>query len=258
MKQLGLPLPQRGGKRRHAGRKPSGDRALVSHAARDRFSATTAVLVTLRVATHVWNLRSRRCFEAIEDCLPDTRNRFGLRVIEFSVLGNHIHLLVEADSNEALSRAMKGLCVRLAKALNSVMRCTGRVFADHHHSRVLGSPAEVATAMAYVFTNAEHHYGDEGRDRYCSNSYDAAHRAHVLSAPCSWLLRVGWRKARRIPECLGPTRTHAPGVAERMMPYGMRLGRHGRRARFEFDSGDILRSRFAAAAMSAGCAGGAW
>lgn len=65
-------------------------------------------MVTLRVAVRVWNLRSRRCFRLIESSLEAARGRFGLRVIEFSVLGNHLHLVVEADDSEALSRGMQG------------------------------------------------------------------------------------------------------------------------------------------------------
>jgi putative transposase len=240
MEQLGLAFPKRGGKRRHAGRKPNGERPLVSHSARPVFSATAAVLVTLRVAPHVWNLRSRRCFRAVEECLIDGRDRFSLCVVELSILGNHLHLLVEADSNGALSKGMKGLCVRLAKSLNRVMRRHGAVFADHYHSRVLDSPTQVANAMAYIVANAEHHYGERGPDRYSSHVYDPAQRARVLSTPRSWLLRTGWRKAHRLPECLtAPAHRRVPTVAERITHYGVRASNPERCAR-RFDSGDIL------------------
>src|SRR5262249_57265032 len=87
------------GRRKNAGRKPKSPRSKVSHRARPQFDKPTAVHVSLRVALHVWNLRSRRCFGVIELCLEEARERFGLRIIEFSVLGNHLHLIVEADSS---------------------------------------------------------------------------------------------------------------------------------------------------------------
>jgi REP element-mobilizing transposase RayT len=160
------------------------------------------VHVTLRVATHVWNLRSRRCFRVIEGCFADARERFGLRVIEFSVMGNHLHLLVEADTNVALSRGMQGLGVRIARGLNRLMGRRGTVFADHHHARVLGSPSELVNAIAYVLGNAAHHYGTEGVDELCSSTYDSERRARVLSRPRTWLLKTGWRRARPIPPLL--------------------------------------------------------
>ncbi len=202
MKQLALELPHWGGKRRGAGRKPKRRRPLVSHRSRPRFEKPAAVQVSLSVAAHVWNLRSRRCFEVIEACLAAARERFGLRVIEFTVLGNHLHVIVEADSDEALSRGMQGLNIRIAKALNRLMDRKGHVFADHYHSRLLRSPTELVNAVAYVLGNAAHHYRESGQDRFSSRAYEAPRRDSVLSHPRTWLLRSGWRRARRVPQWL--------------------------------------------------------
>jgi REP-associated tyrosine transposase len=197
MKQLTLKIPQRGGKRKGAGRKLKAPRPRVSHKARAQFDHAAAVLVTLRVATSVWNLRSKRCFGLIEQCFAGARERFGLRIIEFSVLGNHLHLLVEADSSKALSRGMQGLAVRIAKALNRVMNRRGPVFDDHYHSRLLRSPTELVNAIAYVLGNHEHHYGpsgpSQGIDPYSSLACDPA---HLLGRPKTWLILIGWRRAR--------------------------------------------------------------
>jgi len=184
-----------------SGAKARGAAPCVSHKPRPRFNKATPVLVTLRVAFGVWNLRSRRCFQIVEDCLGDARDRFGLRVIEFSVLGNHLHLVVEADSDLALSRGMQGLDVRIARALNRRMRRRGGVFDDHYHSRLLGSPTELVSAIAYVLGNHAHHFGGvpSARDPFCSSAYDLARRQAVLSRPRTWLLCQGWRRARRIP-----------------------------------------------------------
>jgi len=166
---------------------------LVSHRARPRFDKPTPVLVTLRVDRHVWNLRSRRCFRAIAACFETSLGRFGLRLIEFSVLGNHLHLIVEADDTESLSRGMQGLGVRMAKALNRVMGARGRVFADHYHARLLRTPTELVNAIAYVLGNSAHHYGGEsGGDPFSSANCD---RELLLGKPRSWLLRAGWRRA---------------------------------------------------------------
>src|SRR5207253_10064080 len=127
--QLQLRLPSRGGRRPGAGRKPKGPRALVSHAARPRFEKPTPVLVTLRVQNDVWNLRSGRCLRRLKSCFAKSLGRFGLRLIEFSVQGNHLHLIVEADGNESLSRGMQGLAVRIAKSLKRLMKRAGRLFA---------------------------------------------------------------------------------------------------------------------------------
>ncbi len=170
---------------------------MVSHKSRPRFEKPTPVHVTVRVARHVWNLRSRRCFNAITACFAAACGQFGLRLIEFSVLGNHLHLILEADTNEALSRGMQGLNVRIAKALNRRMNARGRVFADHYHARLLATPTQLVSAIAYVLGNSRHHYGEQAeRDPFSSVACD---RARLLCVPVSWLLRTGWRRARRKP-----------------------------------------------------------
>jgi putative transposase len=172
------------------------------------------VQVTLRVTGHVWNLRSRRCFEIVEACLAAARERFGLRVIEFTVLGNHLHLIIEADSDEALSRGMQGLNIRIAKALNRLMDRKGHVFADHYHSRLLRSPTELVNAIAYVLGNAAHHYGESAPDRFSSRAFEAPRRHRILSQPATWLLRTGWRRARTVPQWLAANSWPPPWAQE--------------------------------------------
>lgn len=181
-----------GGEREGAGR-PRGSRA--SHHARPRFEKPTPVHATVRVRRHVWNLRSRRSYRRIGECLEKACGRLGLRVIEYSVLGNHIHLIVEADDNLALSRGMQGLTIRLARALNALMNGKGSVFDDHYDARLLRTPTELVRAIAYVLYNHRHHYGGSGRDPYSSDALPPEARRASLCLPVSWLLRTGWRRA---------------------------------------------------------------
>jgi REP element-mobilizing transposase RayT len=71
--------------------------------------------VTLRMAPHVYNLRSRRSFRVIAAALRIGGDRFNVRVIQFSVQGNHIHLVVEAPTaarSPARSRASRSASPR--------------------------------------------------------------------------------------------------------------------------------------------------
>jgi putative transposase len=186
-----LEFPRRGGRRKGAGR-PKGNR--VSHDARPAFSRPTPAHVTVRVRGDVPNLRSSRRFAAIRRCFAKAKQRQAFRMVQFSVLGNHLHLIVEADDSVALSRGMQGLCIRLAKALNKTLGRKGGLFDDHYHSHLLGSPAEVARALAYVRNNARRHYGGLEIDYYSS-----AHAGwrELLAVPVTWLLGVGWKLAKR-------------------------------------------------------------
>ena len=197
-KQLPLGLKSWGGRRKGAGRKPKGDRAGVSHAARPALSQRTPVHVTLRVRDHVYNLRSKRCFRVIEAALYFGGERFGLRVVHFSVQGNHLHLIVEAEDAGCLSRGLKGLSVRIARGLNRVMKKSGRVFADRYHARILKSPNETRRALSYVLHNFRKHARERGQvfprafvDPYSSAALLKRSRGPVpLARPRSWMLRT--------------------------------------------------------------------
>ena len=221
-RQLALDLPTWGGRRPGAGRPPAGDRAGVSHAPRPRLALGHPVHVTLRVRRHVFNLRARRCLRVVEAAFAAARERHGLRLVHYSVQGNHLHLLVEAHGRETLSRGMQGLCIRLARGLNRVMGRRGAVFADRYHARALKTPREVRNALAYVLRNAEHHrIAWRSRQRgpetdLCTSGRffdgwrggapvgtatsagteagDPTRQAPPVSPPHTWLLRVGWRR----------------------------------------------------------------
>src|SRR3954464_12996231 len=156
MKQLAIKFRSWGGKRRGAGRKPKGPRAGVAHEKRKQPRRMPAH-VTMRVSGGRPSLRGSGSFRALKEEFSKGKERFGLRVIQFSVQGNHVHLLVEADDAVALSRGMKGLAVRMARGLNNAHGTRGQVFPDRFHSRALKSPREVAYAMRYVLGNHMKH-----------------------------------------------------------------------------------------------------
>ena len=187
-----LEFPSHGGRREGAGR-PRGDR--VSHASRPRFGKPVPAHVTLQMRDHVWNLRSGRSYRRLLACFEKSRGRFGARLIEFSVQGNHLHLVIEAESDVSLSRALQGLCIRIARSLNSLMRRSGKVFADHYHARLLRSPTELIRALRYVLGNAAHHFGAVGVDPRCSAALVVAERLALLAPGRSWLLREGLARA---------------------------------------------------------------
>ena len=146
----------------------------MTHGTRPALAARFPVHVTLRVLPHVWNLRSRRSFRIITRAFAAGGDRFGMRLCDFSIQGNHLHFLVEAADARALSRGMQGLSIRLAKGLNGMMGRRGKVLADRFHARILRTPTEVRRALLYVVGNRDVHRSRWGqrasgeRDRYSS------------------------------------------------------------------------------------------
>jgi REP element-mobilizing transposase RayT len=146
-----------GGERIGAGRKRRRPRRAVAHRPREDFRPYHPVHVTLRMADHVWNLRSERSFGVIHGSVHDVRTRDDFRVPEFTILGNHLHLIVEAASRRALSTGMRALTIRLARRLNAMMKRSGPVLEDRYHMHVLRTLAEVRNAVRYVRDNFASH-----------------------------------------------------------------------------------------------------
>src|SRR5437588_5930572 len=104
-------------------------RAGVPHLSREAISPRHPVHVTMRVQSGVGYLRAYWRARLLEDAFREARLRFGMRIIHYSIQGNHLHLLVEVDSAESLSRGMQGLAIRVAKGLNALSGTKGAVFA---------------------------------------------------------------------------------------------------------------------------------
>ena len=169
MKQRAFRFRTWGGKRKGAGRKPKGERPGLRHDKREVLLARFPVHVTWRMRHSVWNLRSRRCFSKLSEAFCGA-SRVGFKLVHYSVQGNHVHLLVEAQDARALSRGMCGLGVRVARGLNRVMRRRGKVLDDRYHAHILRSPTEARRARAYLLQNARKHYGLVVADPYTSTT----------------------------------------------------------------------------------------
>lgn len=191
-----------GGARRGSGKKPSGSRTRVPHFERPAHDVRSPLHVTLRLHDGLPSLRRRSIRTRILGAMSAGRDRFGLRLTHFSLQSNHLHMIVEADDRGALSRGMKGLAVRLARALNRLWNRRGSVFSDRFHARALRTPREVRAAIVYVLQNARHHgLRILGVDPFSSGSwFDGWRQGRVLvaSSPCvparTWLLSVGWKR----------------------------------------------------------------
>jgi REP element-mobilizing transposase RayT len=162
------------------------------------------VHVTVKLLPGLPSLRRSAEYAALRQAFADGGNRPAFRLVQYSVQRDHLHLIVEAADRMALSRAMQGLSIRIAKALNRLWRRGGTVFADRYHEHPLKSPREVRRALCYVLHNSRRH----GRrtpqpvDMYSSGPwFDGWSESFtVRSLPArpvaearTWLLHRGWR-----------------------------------------------------------------
>ncbi len=188
-KQLKLDLPEWGGKREGAGRPrtrthPGLDGPGVPHLPRPELNPRHPVHVTLRMRPGIGYLRQYRRAQILVRAFEAACERFGMRVVHYAILGNHLHLIVEAGSAEALSRGMQGLAIRVARQLNRLQRRQGGVFADRYRAHELKTRREAANAVKYLQNNHRRHTREyvepDWRDSLVGR----------IAAPATWLLRM--------------------------------------------------------------------
>ena len=202
MRQLELPVRTWGGRRKGAGRKPAPGRRSVPHRRRLPHHPRCPVHVTLRLRSELPSLRGYRIFTAVQRAFR-AASRDSFRLLQFSVQSDHLHLLVEADEPTRLGRGVQGLAIRVARAINRVLRRHGRVWDGRYHSRLLRTPREVRNALVYVLQNIRKHApGARGLDPRSSAAWFQGWRT-IVAAPLNgaavvaartWLARVGWRR----------------------------------------------------------------
>jgi REP element-mobilizing transposase RayT len=217
---------RRGGKRKNAGRPAKSARPSERHLARERFDKLTVVHVTLRLVEKYGTLRKRDSFLALRRATAAVLERADFRIVHASPETDHLHLIVEAETNDALSRGMQAFQISAAQHLNRVLskrrarRIRGQVFADRYHARFVRSPTQARNTLNYVLNNWRRHDHDDIHAPvdhrfwdvdYMSSAvsfpgwkeldtapfrYDVGPELRLcVSPPHSWLLSAGWRKA---------------------------------------------------------------
>jgi len=206
--------------------RPKSKNARVRHLARCEHKGRHPVHVTLKLAEGLPGIRNKTTKRVIDGAFREAKERFGFRLVHFTIQGNHLHLIVEADDRTALTRGMKGLGVRLARRLNSLWKRKGQVLPDRYHEHILRTPREVRNALCYVLKNAHHHLrraalrfdsyassawfdgwrrDDRERSRSQAQLNDEALAAAAtdhdppVARARTWLLTLGWRRHGLIP-----------------------------------------------------------
>jgi REP element-mobilizing transposase RayT len=179
---------KRGGVRAGAGRKRGvHNKCDPSHGRRPALSAKHPVHVMLRTLASVPRLRQRDGFEAIRAVLLFFVGGSDFRVVHISIQRNHLHLVVEAASKEALRRGMQRFAIRAARELNASFERVGKVFAFRYQAKQMKSADYTRNVLGYVLNNWRRHR----EDRYTGTMDMPFDRFSSAGSFGGWMLRGG-------------------------------------------------------------------
>jgi REP element-mobilizing transposase RayT len=136
-----------GGYRDGAGRKRRRSRG-VAHDVREKVSGRVPLHINFKYKIPV---RNKETLKILKRSISNAR-RHGLRIIHFSFQSNHVHLIIEATSNEILTRGMRSLTNTMAKRIGK-----GRIQIERYHLHILKTFREARNAIHYVLFNEQKH-----------------------------------------------------------------------------------------------------
>ncbi|MBL8901002.1 MAG: transposase [Planctomycetes bacterium] len=209
IQQLEFDFRQHGGKRKGAGRKPKNAEPGMPHRQRTTKKRGQPLLITVRLADGLPSLRRDRARKLVLAALSASSDRHGMRIIHYTVPGNHLHFLVEADDRECVARGMNALLSPLARALNKLWGRRGKVFPERYHEEVISTPTQAPNALRYVLQNGKKDgvvpsnsinlYSsslafDGWMERPSIPSIPAAPVVATVAPASTWMLTTGWRR----------------------------------------------------------------
>ena len=221
-KQIEMEFRPHGGKRKGAGRKKH-RAGCINHIKRPELNGREPIGITMKLISGLPSIRTPMIMCSLARAVRLAR-RFGMGVVHFSVQSNHIHLIVEAANKAALTRGMRSLTTSIAKAVHRLIGFgfCGKVLKARYHAHILKTPTEVKRALRYVVFNLAKHKNcalmvDPYSSVYMLDSLDRVVTGEecrrlegelryrpswlreivgAVSGAGTWLLAIGWRKAR--------------------------------------------------------------
>jgi len=116
-------------------------------------SAAHPVHVTVRAQAGL--LRDRSLLPTLAGAVAAHRSDGSFKIVRFSLRDDQLHLIVETRSKRALSLAMRGLLIRIARRCNAALDRRGRFWADRYDARPLTSPRAVQAALRLMQPEAK-------------------------------------------------------------------------------------------------------
>ncbi len=145
----------------------------------------TPALVTIKLKKGiVESLRNKVLYKVFKRAVCKARIK-GLAIVHFSIQKDHIHFLIEAKSNQEISKGMQSLMLSMSKAISFLTNKTQGIFKDRYHLSLLTNPTLIKNALYYVLRNGQKHQVS----RYPHDPFSSVARIDSVSIKMRGLFR---------------------------------------------------------------------
>jgi len=109
--------------------------------------------VTARANRREMILDSGLSKELFLSVVKRAKRKFSFRIENFSIMGNHFHLVIAPGKGESLSAIMQWIMSVFAMAYNRIHGFTGHVWGERFFSRIIAGLRELIAIFEYIDEN---------------------------------------------------------------------------------------------------------
>jgi len=118
----------------------------------------------------IGSLRNKIFYREIRKSMQRLRAK-SVRLIEFSVQKDHIHLLLESGNKVILGKAMRALSISLSKRFSLLLKRNIKALKHRYHLHILNTLKELKNARQYILNNSnKHNSATDSDDLYFSRA----------------------------------------------------------------------------------------
>ena len=94
-----------------------------------------------------------RCKKKYIELMNEKANEFEIKIIAFTIMDNHSHMLLYTKNIENMSQFMKKINEKFAMYYNSINERVGIVFRNRYRSQPILSERQLLSCLRYIFNN---------------------------------------------------------------------------------------------------------
>lgn len=109
--------------------------------------------VTAKINRGEFALESKEIKELFLQTVRRAKKKYTFQLESFTIMDNHVHLLIKPGKDESLSRIMQWILSVFAKSYNKHFNIKGHVWYDRFKSTVIESFQQLIATFRYIFNN---------------------------------------------------------------------------------------------------------